>query len=149
LIARLAALLILAGCASGVQTDSRMLEGGPGAAITVEVADVENPSMPVDEQGTRDYVIHIEVSNNSDIVQTVRQITVDQLPGDYALQLDRASRALDEMIDSGKDHEFAVRVQGRPPRSVRAQNTNRIGFRVTVTLSNGDSYYYAFEGPVR
>jgi hypothetical protein len=126
-----------------------MIEGGPGAAITVEVVDVENPSMPVDNADTRDYVIHIEVSNNSENVQTVRQISVEQLPGDYALQLDRTSRAFDEMIDSGKEHEFTVRLQGQPVRSIRAQSTNKVGFRVTVTLANGDSYFYAFEGPVQ
>jgi hypothetical protein len=143
--ARAAVLLILIGCVSGGDPNSA---GRPGAAITVDVVDLENPSMPVDTQGSRNYIIHVEVSNNSDQVQTVRQIVVDQIPGDYAVEIDSSVRAFDEMIDPGKDHEFPITVQGRPTRSVRGQNTGNIGFRVGVTLANRDFYYYTFKGSV-
>ena len=138
-------LLVLAGCASGGDTNSA---AGPGAAITVEVVDVENPSNPGDTPDARIYVIHVEVSNNSNRVQSVRQIVVDQVPGTYALEIDRTVRTFDEMIDPGKDHEFPITVQGRPSRSVRGQNSSRVGFRVAVTLANGEFYYYTFEGPI-
>ena len=140
---------MFAGCSSGVPLNSPTIEGGPGEPITVEVVGVDNASMPVDAQGSRNYVIHVEVSNNSRQPETVRQITVDQTAGDYALVLDRAVGQFDETIDPGKDHEFTVTVTGRAASSVRAQASNRIGFRVIVTLANRDSYGYAFEGPVR
>ena len=149
MIARAAALLILAGCASGVVTDSRLLPGGPGAAISVDVNDVENPSMPADDEGFHNYVIHVEVSNNSDQVQSVRQIRISQLSGNYALTMDTSVRDFDEMIDPGKDHEFAVPARARLAQTVQEQKSNRMGFRAVVTLATGDAYEYDFEGPVR
>ena len=145
---RPALLLILAGCASGVSTDSRILAGAPGAPISVDVDDVENSSMPADNAGSRNYVIHVEVSNDSNQVQSVRQIRIVQLFGNYSLMMDTAVRDFDEMIDPGKDHEFAVPVQARPVKSIQGQNSNRMGFRVVVTLATGDAYDYDFEGPV-
>lgn len=143
MIPRIALLLILAGCASGDRNSA-----GPGAAITVEVVDVENPSNPGDTPDARFYVIHVEVSNNSDRVQSVRQIVVDQVSGNYAIQIERAVKTFDEMIDPGKDHDFPITVQGRPKGLVRGQNNGVMGFRVAVTLANGEFYYYTFEGPV-
>ena len=142
-------ILAVMGCTSGtIAMDA--IEGGPGQDISVAVGGIEQSMMPVDREGTRSYNLQIEVSNNSNTPVTVTRITVAPATGmSQAFAISRSSAAFNEMIDPGEDHLFDVRLEGRLARPFRHDESRSVEFRVTVSLANGESYFYTFEGPVR
>ncbi|HEY3052075.1 MAG TPA: hypothetical protein VGK04_01665 [Thermoanaerobaculia bacterium] len=125
---------------------SQAVEGGPGQPISVAIGATTGVS--TDREGTREYVLQVEVSNNSDVPVTVTRISV-MTAGNGAFQVQPASRTFNEMIDPGKDHQFDIGVPGRLVRAYRKGEAQVVDLRVIVDLSNGDSYFYTFEVPVR
>ncbi len=147
--ATLAALAVafVTACSSSSGLVSQAIEGGPGQPIVVDIAGVESPSL-TDREGSRDFQVQVEVSNDSDGPLTVIRISI-RPEGSGAFQVQPASQKFNEMIDPGKDHLFPVRVTGRLVRSWRNDESHAITLRCMIELSNGDSYFYSFEGPVR
>ncbi len=141
------AVAFVTACSSSSGLVSQSIEGGPGQPIVVDISGVDNP-MLTDREGSRDYEIQVEVSNDSDVPLTVTRITV-KTEGSGAFQVQPSSQKFNEMIDPGKDHVFPVRAMGRLVRHWRADEARTITLRCIVELSNGDSYFYTFEGPVR
>ena len=144
---RYLALLLLAACSSSDGLQKNMIEGGPGQAINVYVAGVDNSGFMEDHEGSRQYVIHFEVSNNLDVPVTVEKITL-RPSNRVAFQVATTSQPFNEMIDPGGEHIFDVNARGRFVRPLNAQESRRTEFQCIVTLTNGDSYLYLFEGPV-
>lgn len=141
-------LLLIAGCTS-LPTTMDAVEGGPGQDISVGIAGVEESMMPIDREGTRAYKVQIEVSNNSNHPVTVTAISVGPasgMSGPFAIS--RSSSTFNEMIDPGEDHVFDVRLEARLVRPFRQDESRSVEFRVMVSLANGESYFYTFEGPV-
>jgi hypothetical protein len=147
LIAALGVASLIAGCGSSSGLSSQVVEGGPGDPISVEVVGAESGQL-ADRDGTRQYVLQIEVSNNSDVPETVTRISITDMTHG-AFQVQPSSQAFNEMIDPGKDHQFDMRLDGKLERNFRANEARVVRMRVVVTLANGDSYFYTFEGPVR
>lgn len=141
-------LLAIAGC-SGATIATDAVEGGPGQDISVAVGGVEQSMVMLDREGTRSYTLQIEVSNNSNVPVTVTRITVGPAPGmSRAFVIARTSTAFSEMIDPGGDHLFGVRMEGRLVRPFQKEESRSVELRVIVSLANGESYFYTFEGPV-
>ena len=143
----LAAVLVLSACSSSGIV-SQEIEGGPGQAITVGIANVEVNELSTDRQGVREYDIEVEVRNNSDLPETVTRITIKS-DGSGPFQVQPSSQTFNEIIDPGKDHLFKVRVRGQLVRDFQFEERKVVELRCIVSLANGDSYYYTFEGPVR
>ena len=141
------AVAFVTACSSSSGIVSQAIEGGPGQEIVVGIAGVETGVLP-DREGSREYEVQVEVSNDSNLPQTVTRITI-RTEGSGAFQLQPSSQAFNEMIDPGKDHLFTVRATGRLVRAFRANESHVVDVRCIVTLANGDSYFYTFEGPVR
>jgi hypothetical protein len=91
--------------------------------------------------------VQIEVSNDSNLPQTVTRITIKS-DGIGAFQLQPSSQPFNEMIDPVKDHLFTVRATGRLVRAFAREEPRVVDVRCIVALANGDSYFYTFEGPV-
>ena len=141
-------VLALTGCSSGMDA-TNAIEGGPGQDISVAVGGIEQSMMPIDREGTRSYDLQIEVSNNSNSPVTVTRITVGPATGmSQAFAVSRSSAAFNEMIDPGEDHLFDLRLEARLVRPFRQDESRSVEFRVMVSLANGESYFYTFEGPV-
>lgn len=140
------AVTFVTACSSSSGLVSQAIEGGPGQEIAVSIAGVETGNLP-DREGSRQYEVQIEVSNDSNLPQTVTRITIRTDSG--AFQLQPSSQAFNEMIDPGKDHLFTVRATGGLVRAFHAEEPRVVNIRCVVALANGDSYFYTFEGPVR
>jgi hypothetical protein len=143
------AVLLLFGCSSNMGIVSDAIEGGPGQDISVAVAGLESSDLGRGFRGRRDYVMQVEVSNNSDHAVTVTRIIIRPTSMGQAFRIDDANATFNEMIDPGEDHIFDVRLQGTLERDFRPEERRTVSFRVTVSLSNGERYFYTFEGPVR
>ena len=141
-------VLMLGGCANNMGIVSDAIEGGPGQDISVGVVGLESSELGR-FRGTRDYVMQVEVSNNSDHPVTVTGITIRPTSMGQAFRLDNASATFNEMIDPGDEHLFDVRLQGTLERDFQPHERRTVAFRVTVSLANGQVYFYTFEGPVR
>ncbi|HEV8661306.1 MAG TPA: hypothetical protein VGS96_22095, partial [Thermoanaerobaculia bacterium] len=76
------------------------------------------------------------------------QITI-RTAGSGAFQVLPTVQRFNEMIDPGKDHLFDVVVRGRFARAFQPAEPRTVILNCIVTLTNGDSYAYNFEGPVR
>ena len=142
------ALLMLAGCSNNMGIVSNAIEGGPGQDISVAVAGLESSDFGR-FRGPRDYVMQVEVSNNSDHAVTVTSINIRPTSSDQAFRLENANATFNEMIDPGHDHLFDVRLHGMLERDFRPHEKRIVSFRVTVSLANGEMYFYTFEGPIR
>jgi hypothetical protein len=146
---RVAAILLwLTACSSTDPFEKNMIEGGPGQDINVYVADVDNSTWVPGPDGSRQYTIHFEVSNNSNVPLTVTRITVRSSEAG-AFQITPTTQLFNEMLDPGAEHIFEVRARGRLVRGFRSNEARRTEFLCIVALANGDSYMYTFEGPVR
>jgi hypothetical protein len=143
----LAILLLSTSCASSSGLVSQTIEGGPGQPITVDINAVDNSVAVEDRDGSRQYAVEIEVGNDSGALVTVTQITI-RPDGTGAFQVSPASQKFNELIDPGKDHVFEMKVWGRRVREWRFEEAHTVILRVMVSLSNGDTYSYTFEGPV-
>lgn len=142
-----AIILLLTACSTSDGLQRNLIEGGPGQAINVYVAGVDNSNILEDNEGSRQYVIQVEVSNNLDVPVTVERITVR--PGSRrAFQLATTSQRFNEMIDPGGEHMFNVNARGSFVRPLSPQESRRMEFECIVSLTNGDSFIYLFEGPV-
>jgi hypothetical protein len=141
----LAVAFVTACSSSGIVSQS--IEGGPGQEIVVSIAGVDAGMLP-DREGGHDYEIQVEVSNDSNLPQTVTEISI-RTEGGGAFQLQPSAQRFNEMIDPGKDHLFTIRASGRLVRAFSPNEPRVVDLRCTVTLANGDSYFYTFEGPVR
>ncbi len=146
----LALTLVLAACSSTNDLETRIIDGGPGQPITVDIAFVYDANVIEDREGSRQYVVQVEVGNSSDTLLTVTQISI-RTDGGGAFQVYPTIRKFNELIGPGKDHLFDVPVSGRLVRPWNAglHEPHSVVLRVMVSLSNGDTYAYAFEGPVR
>lgn len=145
--AALGVALLIAGCGSSSGLISQSVEGGPGQPISVSILGAESDQLG-DRDGTRQYILQVEVSNNSDVPVTVTRISISD-NGASAFQIQPASQTFNEMIDSGKEHQFDIRVYGKRVRNFRPNEPKAVLLRTVVSLANGDSYFYTFEGPVR
>jgi hypothetical protein len=141
------AVAFVTACSSSTGVVSQAIEGGPGQEIAVSIAGVETDVF-ADREGSRQYEVQIEVSNDSNLPQTVTRITI-RTDGSGPFQLQPSSQAFNEMIDPGKDHLFTVRAMGRLTRAFAREESRVVDVRCIVALANGDSYFYTFEGPVR
>ena len=142
-------VLVIVSC-SGATIATDAIEGGPGQDISVAVGGVEESMVMLDREGTRSYTLQIEVSNNSNVPVTVTRIAVGPATGmSQAFVISRTSTAFNEMIDPGEDHLFDLRLEGRLVRPFQHDESRSVEFRVIVSLANGESYFYTFEGPVR
>ncbi len=141
------AVAFVTACSSSSGIVSQAIEGGPGQEIVVSIAGVETGALS-DREGSHEYEVQIEVSNDSNLPQTVTRITI-KTEGNGAFQLQPSSQSFNEMIDPGKDYVFTVRARGRLVRAFGATEQHVVDVRCIVTLANGDSYFYTFEGPVR
>src|SRR6476620_1603000 len=146
MVALVVSLLVACGSSSAGLV-SQVVEGGPGQPITVDITGAENQTFP-DREGWRQYELHVEVSNLSDVPQTVTRISITS-EGSGAFQVQSASQKFNEMIDPGRDHEFPLFVTGRLAHPFGITERRVVLLRVIVALANGDQYYYTFEGPVR
>jgi hypothetical protein len=140
------AVAFVTACSSSTGVVSQAIEGGPGQEIAVSIAGVETDMLP-GREGSQ-YEVQVEVSNDSNLPQTVTRITI-KTDGNGAFQLQPSSQSFNEMIDPAKDHLFTVRTIGRLTRSFARNEQRAVDVRIIVTLANGDSYLYTFEGPVR
>lgn len=145
--AALGVALLIAGCGSSSGLISQSVEGGPGQPISVSILGAESDQLG-DRDGTRQYILQVEVSNNSDVPVTVTRISISAT-GASAFQIQPASQTFNEMIDPGKEHQFDIRVYGKLVRNFRLNEPKVVLLRTVVNLANGDSYFYTFEGPVR
>ena len=145
--AALGVAFLMAGCPSSSGLISQSVEGGPGQAISVSILGAESDQL-ADRDGTRQYILQVEVSNNSDVPETVTSISIRD-SGGTAFQIQPATQTFNEMIDPGKDHQFDMRVYGKLVRNFRPNEPKVVLLRTVVSLANGDSYFYTFEGPVR
>ena len=142
------ALMLVAGCSNNMGIVSDAIEGGPGQDISVAVAGLESSELGR-FRGPRDYVMQVEVSNNSDHPVTVTGINIRPTSMGQAFRLENASATFNEMIDPGEEHLFDVRLQGTRDREFQPDERRVVAFRVTVSLASGEVYFYTFEGPVR
>ena len=140
--------LLLVGCGTSSGLEVHTYPGGPGQPISVGIASVDNSITIEDPDGSRQHTVQVEVSNVSDVVLTVTQISI-RTEGSSAFQVYPTVQKLNEMIDPGKDHLFEVNVRGRFVRQFRPEESKTVDLLIIVSLSNGDSYSYTFEGPVR
>ena len=138
-------LVLLGGCASVPATS---IEGGPGQDIRVGIAGVENSMLPLNREGARAYIVGIEVSNNSDHTITVTRISVSPEGMNSAFRIERTSKNVNEMIEPGDEHVFDVELEGTLVRPYRPDESRAVAFRLLVALSNEQTYFYTFEGPV-
>ena len=139
---------LLTGCASSSGLVSQTIEGGPGQPISVDIAAVDNAVTIEDPDHSRQYTVQVEVSNISDVPLTVGQIAI-RTGGSGAFQVSPTVQRFNEMIDPGKDHLFDMIVRGRFARALSPGEPRTVILNCIVTLTNGDSYAYNFEGPVR
>jgi hypothetical protein len=143
----LAILLLSTSCGSSSGLVSQTIEGGPGQPITVDINAVDNSVSLEDRDGSRQYAVEIEVGNDSGALVTVTQISI-RPDGPGAFQVSPSFQKFNELIDPGKDHVFEMKVWGRKAREWRLDEPRTVTLQVMVTLSNGDTYSYTFEGPV-
>ncbi|HEU4521855.1 MAG TPA: hypothetical protein VFT12_07625 [Thermoanaerobaculia bacterium] len=148
LVVVLTCMALFMGCASS-SLPVNAIEGGPGQDISVALAGIEESDLPLDSGGSRNYLVQLEVSNNSNRPITVTRIGVAPPESSRAFQLSASSATFNEMIDPGEDHIFDVRMQGVLVRNFRPEESRRVEFRVLVGLSNEETYFYTFEAPVR
>ena len=141
------AFSLAAACRSSSGIVSQAVEGGPGQPIVVDIVGAES-SRFADREGSREYELHIEVSNVSDLPQTVTRISV-RSDGSGAFEVLSTSQTPNEMIDPGQEHEFVMQVSGRLARPFNMTEQHVVLLRVVIVLANGDQYFYTFEGPVR
>jgi hypothetical protein len=142
-----AIVVLLTACASSDGLQKTIIEGGPGQPISVFIAGVDF-AFAADMEGAREYTIQFEVNNNLDVPLTVERVAV-RGSGRGAFQFSPSSQKFSEMLDPGGEHIFDVRARGRFVRPFHDQEARRAEFECIVTLTNGDSYLYTFEGPVR
>src|SRR5688500_8547378 len=126
-----ALVLWLAGCSSMDGPDNA-IEGGPGQDIGVAIAGLDSSEIPLGLKGARNYMLQVEVSNNSDHPVTVSRITIRPSAMGQAFRLEDASAGFNEMIDPGKDHIFDVRLEGVLTRDFHPHESRTVAFRVTV-----------------
>ncbi|HSP15133.1 MAG TPA: hypothetical protein VLV78_10305 [Thermoanaerobaculia bacterium] len=144
----LALLLLSWSCSSSSDLVSRTVEGGPGQPITVDIASVDNSVEVPDPDGSRQYTLQVEVGNSTDTLLTVTRISV-RTDGGGAFQVYPTVQKFNELLDPGKDHLFEIKTRGRFARQFRPDESRTVVLLVIVELSNGDSYSYTFEGPVK
>ena len=123
--------------------------GGPDQDIAVGIVDVNTEEMPLDLQGSRQYTVQFEVTNMTRSPLTVERIAIKPSSTAQPFQVVTTSRLFNEMIDPGKDRVFGVPLQGRQVRPFRNEERRIVEFDVIISLTNGDTYHYTFEGPVR
>jgi len=143
-----AVALLLVGCSSTPGLETNTYPGGPGQPISVGIAAVDNGVMLPDPDQSRQYTVQVEVSNISDLPLTVSQISI-RTDGSGAFQVYPSVNRFNEMIDPGKDHLFDVKLRGRFARAFGPNEARTVILLCVVSLTNGDSYAYTFEGPVR
>lgn len=144
-----AALLLMTACASSDGLVKNEIMGGPGQDIAVGIVDVDSPLGTIDREGTQQYTVHLEVTNMTDVPLTVEKVAITPSQSGGAFQVQGTTRRVNEMIDPGKEHVFQIPLNGRQVRAFQPEERRVVEFVVIVTLTNGDSYFYTFEGPVR
>ncbi len=144
----IAAMLMLAGCASSDGIIQNKILGGPGQDISVGIIEVETPLNTMDLEGTRQYTVHLEVMNMTDVPLTVDKIMISDSPGGSAFVIQGTVRTFNEMVDPGKEHVFLMPLRGRLVRKYHSDESRNVEFTVVVGLTNGDYYEYTFQGPV-
>jgi len=141
-------MLLLVACSSGGVVQN-YITGGPGQDIAVGIVDVEMELAPIDSEGTQQYTVHIEVTNMADVPLTVEQIRMSPSDSVGAFRIESSVRSFNDMIDPGKEQVFQMPLRGRIIRQFHDNERRVVEFKVIVSLTNGDTYEYFFEGPVR
>lgn len=147
----LVCLLLLAACASPTAVmDQRQLQCGPGQDVEIR-AGIADPATAREQNA--EYMILVEVANNSHEDVTVKSVGIDPEQRDdrRPVPFERVHRAYDQLIPEGTEHVFKIPA---PPASMRMRGpyelsvSEAVEFFVTVSLSNGDSYRCRFGGQV-
>jgi hypothetical protein len=146
---KLAIASVVLACASSDGIVKNEIMGGPGQDIAVGIVDLDTPLNTLDTEGTRQYTVHIEVTNMTHGPLTVEKITNPPARSGQAFQVQGSSRLFNEMIDGGQEHVFQIPLRGRLVRSFHSDERRIVEFDVIVVLTNNDSYQYTFEGPVQ
>jgi hypothetical protein len=144
-----AILLLLSRCASSDGLVRNEIMGGPGQDIAVGIVDVDTSLDIIDREGSRQYTVQLEVTNMTDVPLTVDRIVIKASQTDSPFRVQGTSRRFNEMVDPGKDRVFPLALSGRLVREFQRDERRVFEFDVIVELTNGDSYFYTFEGPVR
>jgi len=146
-----ALVLLLAACSSSdsLKPPSRTFEAGSGSDIDVQLIGQSTAMVMFARGGDLPQQISFQflVSNNSDAELTVKKIMVYQ-HGAAPIQLETALAGFDTTIAPGHDAQFRVNATARQTRAARQGDDASIGLKADVTLTNGDSYVYAFDLPV-
>lgn len=147
-IASFTILLLLAACASPTAViDKRGFQCGPGQDIEVR-AGLDDGSINHEVGGQLKYLVEIANNSHNDVVVT--SVRID--PSEQVEGIDSAYKVFDQLIPEGEDHVFEIPASAAwtPPRDFSRQVAGRrVEFRVTVALSNGDSYHCLFAAPWR
>jgi len=143
-IGSLTLFILLAACASPTAViDKRGFRCGPGQDIEVR-AGLDDGSINHEVGGQLQYLVEIANNSHNDVVVKSVRIEPD---GEKIEGVDSAYKVFDELIAEGEDHVFEIPASGAwIPRSGFAGQVagRRVEFRVTVALSNGDSYHCLF-----
>ncbi|HEV7241920.1 MAG TPA: hypothetical protein VGQ36_22000 [Thermoanaerobaculia bacterium] len=144
-IASITFLLLLAACASPTAViDNRGFRCGPGQDIEVR-AGLDDGSINNEVGGELKYLVEIANNSHNDVVVT--SVTIEP-GGERVYGVDSAYKVFDQLIAEGDAHLFEIPasdVWSRMHESVRPAPGRRVEFRVTIVLSNGDSYHCPFE----
>lgn len=136
--------LLLAACASPTAViDKRMMRCGPGQDIEVR-AGLADGSINQEDEGQLKYLVEIANNSHNDVV--VHAVRIEPT-NDKGLGIDSAFKVFDQEIAEGEDHLFEVPASAVwTPRTgfEREGEGRRVEFRVTIDLSNGDSYHCPF-----
>ena len=143
-------ILLLASCASSTGViDKRAFNCGPGQDIEVR-AGLEDP---LSGEGAQlgQIVFLVEVANNSDADLTVDNISIDPVTRS-GVELQGVSKTFKQDIASAAEEIFRLPASDFGKVLIGDQSTlpRRMEFRVTVRLTNGDTYRCPFYvGPPR
>jgi hypothetical protein len=137
------ALLLLAACASPTAViDKRGFRCGPGQDIEVR-AGLDDGSINREIGSELKYLV--EIANNSHHDVFVTSVRIEP-SGEKIAGVESAHKAFDQLIAEGEEHVFEIPASAWVPGRDFAQQVvgRRVEFRVTVGLSNGDSYHCQF-----
>jgi hypothetical protein len=143
--------LLSVGCASdGVFGEPSPMPFGGDAPILVSLVGVDSGTAPLDRGYTRQYDITLEVSNMADYPVTIERLTLARpQTGGGAFVLDPLTMRVNQLLSSGEDAEFKLKGMGRQFRPFAPSERRVVQFTIQAWLTNGESYRFDFEAPVK
>ena len=139
--------LLLPACASPTAViDERSMECGPGRDVEIR-SGIDAPGTISEMQSA--YTFLVEVANNShqDVTVTSVRIEPTRTRSGRPSRIAQVHQAYDQLIPEGTEHVF--KIPGRSFAGVVSApdamaRTDEHEYRVSVQLSNGDSYHCLF-----